>query len=85
MEESLKSLAYIRHFSAYIQPGAVRIGVSRYSSDLEAAAAKNPDGSIALVVLNRSEAEQSFYICRQGQFYPLTIPAQGIATCVFAE
>ena len=79
------SLEYIRHFSAYIKPGAVRIGVSRYSEDLEATAAKNPDGSIALVVLNRSGKTQSFYVCRQGQFYPLTLPARGIATCVFAQ
>ena len=77
------SLDYIRHFSAHIRPGAVRIGVSRFSEELEATAARNPDGSLALVVLNHAGEDQSFFIRCDGHFYPLTIPAFGIATCVF--
>ena len=79
------SLDYIRHLSAFMRPGAVRVGVSRFSDDLETAAARNTDGTTALVILNRSAEDQSFFIKMNGEFYPMTIPAMGIATCVFDD
>lgn len=48
------SYYYIGHFSRSIQPGAVRIGVSRYTTDIETTAFSNPDGTIAVVLLNRT-------------------------------
>jgi glucosylceramidase len=59
------SYYYIGHFSKYIQRGARRIGTSSYSQSLETAAFKNPDGSIACVILNRT-AKQMKYILRIG-------------------
>ena len=41
------------HFSKYIRPGAKRIGWTCDDESLLVTAAKNPDGSIALVVLNQ--------------------------------
>ncbi len=40
------------HFSKYIRPGAIVIGVENSDKDLMVTAAKNPDGSIAVVVFN---------------------------------
>lgn len=45
---------YLWHFTHFIKPGAVRIGMSSYSSELEATAFLNPDDSIACVLLNRT-------------------------------
>lgn len=56
--EERMTFSAIAHFSKYIEPGAVRIGCSRYSELLEAAAFENPDGSIVFVVFNRSMARQ---------------------------
>ena len=44
---------YIGHFSRFIQPGARRVLVTRYTDNLETCGFANPDGSFALVVLNR--------------------------------
>ncbi|MCD7725035.1 MAG: glucosylceramidase [Clostridiales bacterium] len=49
------SLSVIGHFSKYIRPGAVRIGQSSYTDQLETTAFINSDGSIAVVVFNRTE------------------------------
>lgn len=49
---------YIGHFSRYIQPGAVCLGCSVFSSEVEATAFENPDGSRTAVLLNRSESAQ---------------------------
>lgn len=46
--------AYIWHFSHFIAPGAVRIGVSRYTDSLEATAFMK-DGKISVILMNRTE------------------------------
>ena len=60
------SYFYIGHFSRFIRPGARRVGVSRYTDKLEVAAFRNRDGSLAVVVLNRTE-EALKYSLRLGQ------------------
>lgn len=45
---------YLGHFSRFIQPGALRMLTTRYTTDLETTAFVNPDGTHALVVLNRN-------------------------------
>lgn len=49
----------LKHFSRYIRPGAKRIGINISDDSLIATAAKNPDGTIAVVVFNAgSESKQ---------------------------
>ena len=56
--ELRSAYAYIGHFSRYIRPGAVALGSSVYSSAVEATAFRNPDGTTAVVTLNRTEQPQ---------------------------
>ncbi len=42
----------LKHFSKFIRPGAIRIGVKPSEDSLLVTAAKNPDGSVAIVVFN---------------------------------
>ena len=51
---------YIGHFSRFIKPSAVRIGLSRFSQELEATAFHNPDRSIAVVVMNTTDRDIPF-------------------------
>lgn len=46
---------YIGHFSRYLQPGAVCLGSSVYTSAVEVTVFENPDGSRVAVVLNRTD------------------------------
>lgn len=48
---------YIGHFSRYIKPNAVRIGMTRYTDKIESVAFLNPDGERVLVLLNKTEKE----------------------------
>lgn len=43
------------HFSKFIRPGAVRIGFENSNEELQVTATHNPDGSIAVVLLNQSQ------------------------------
>lgn len=56
--EVMSEYYYIGHFSRFIQPGAVCLGVSVYASAVEAAVFENPDGARVAVLLNRSDDAQ---------------------------
>lgn len=56
---------YIGHFSRYIQPGAVRIGHSRYTEQLDVTAFQNPGGERVVVVLNKT-ADDLPFVLREG-------------------
>ena len=60
------SYYYIGHFSRFVKPGAKRILATKYTSDLEATAFENKDGSKVLVVLNRTEKDIPFAVSENG-------------------
>lgn len=68
-------------FSKFIQRGAVRID-SNYgsTSTVTNVAFKNPDGSIAAVVINQTNTAQTFKMVNNGIQVFATIPAQNVAT-----
>jgi len=77
------SFYYIGHFSRYIRPGAVRLGTSRFTDRLEATAFRNPDGSVAAVVLNRTEEEISFVLRTARGVARVAMPARSIRTFLY--
>lgn len=79
------SYYYIGQFSRYIQPGAVRIGHSQYTDKLECTAVRNPDGSIAVVMLNRTEEEIPVNVRICGKLARLTMAPASIVTGIITE
>lgn len=73
---------YVAHFSKYILPGAVRIGHSRCDDKVEMTAAKNPDGSIVIVLLNKTDEDTAYAIRMQDQVIRVKTPARTISTVV---
>lgn len=69
-------------FSKFVRPGAVRIASPDLeSSDLPNIAFRNPDGSIALVVLNDNASSlQTFQVTWNRQGFSYTLPANSIVT-----
>lgn len=84
---------YVGHFSRFIKPGAQRIGLDTWvgwvpaSPDgrggglVEATAFANPDGSTAVVVMNRTEADLP-YLVKSGTEESLVLPPRSIQTLV---
>ena len=73
---------YLWHFTHFIRPGAVRIGVSVYSDELEATAFLNPDGQIVVVLLNRNAYEVKVNIRLSDRIAELTARPDSIGTVV---
>ena len=72
--------AYIGHFSRFILPGAHRILSAATRQVLECTAFRNPDGSVVVVVMNRSEEPQDFHVNVRGLQWPVQLPARAIAS-----
>lgn len=70
------------HFSRFIRPGAVRIGVAHAEESLQVTAAKNPDGSIAVVILNQEPEPRSFSLVLGENTTDLQINGQALQTIV---
>lgn len=70
------------HFSKYIRPGAVRIGFENNDDALMVTAAQNPDGSIAVVVLNQGKDDKEFNLSLGERNSNIPISAQAIQTIV---
>ena len=79
----LSSFYYIGHFSKFIKPGARRIASSPSRSQLLSTAFVNPDGKIAVVVMNASERPASYWLWVAGNAAELNSPPRSIQTLVF--
>lgn len=73
---------YIGHLSRYIQPGAVRIGFSRFCQELEVTAFRNPGGEIVVVVMNTTDRDIPFYLRRKEEVCDCLAKGNSISTLV---
>ena len=79
----LSSYYYIGHFSKFVRPGARRIISAATLDDLQTTAFANPDGRIAVIVLNRSEIERPFLLWAGGKAAKTKSPPRSILTLLF--
>ena len=69
------------HLSKFVPTGAWRIASNSYGSgSVEDVAFKNPDGSIAVVVLNAAASANSITLNWRGENVAYTLPAGAVAT-----
>ncbi|HEX8427121.1 glycoside hydrolase family 30 protein [Hymenobacter sp.] len=76
------SYYYIGHFSKFIRPGAKRIATAASRDVLQTTAFLNPDGKVAVVVMNSTDQEQPFQLWIKGQGAAATSRAHSIMTMV---
>ncbi|TGE25894.1 glycosyl hydrolase [Hymenobacter aquaticus] len=73
---------YIGHFSKFIRPGAKRIVSSSNRDHLSTTAFRNPDGKVAVVVMNDGDKAQDFQLWLQGQAAAVSSQPHSIMTLV---
>jgi len=76
------SYDYIGHFSRYIKKGAKRVAFTKYTSELEMTAFKNPDGEIVLVLLNPTDHTMPVNIRINGKIIEFEVHKNAIATAL---
>ncbi|WP_188559043.1 glycoside hydrolase family 30 protein [Hymenobacter glacieicola] len=73
---------YIGHFSKFVRPGARRIATASSRDVLQTTAFLNPDGKVAVVVMNQTDQEQPFQLWLKGQAAQATSRPHSIMTMV---
>lgn len=74
---------YIGHFSKFVKPGAKRIAASSNRTDLLTTAFANPDGKIAVVVMNKGSNDLPYNLWIKGKAVELKSRPHSIQTLVF--
>ena len=75
----------LSHFSRFIRPGAVRIGFENGDDQLLVTAARNPDGSIAVVVFNPGEKQKRFSLSLAEKTSRLSISGKALQTILINQ
>lgn len=71
----------ISHIAAVVRPGAVRIGTQGWQhKEVDYAAFRNPDGSLALVLAGSTGREQRLTVGDGRRHTVVTVPAQGVVS-----
>lgn len=73
---------YLWHFTHFIEPGAVRIGISSYSDEVEATAFMNPDNRIVVVLLNRKDYARKVNVRLDDKMAEILIKPNSIVTVI---
>ncbi|HEY5686785.1 MAG TPA: glycoside hydrolase family 30 protein [Yeosuana sp.] len=73
------------HFSKFIRPGAERIGFTNSDEHLMLTAAKNPDGSIAVVIFNQDPESKNISLKLGESTVDFQINGQAIQTVVIPQ
>ena len=73
---------YIGHFSKYIEKGAKVIENSVFTDRLEVLSAKNPDGKIVVIVMNKSNKKDYFELVKDGKVICNKIAPHSIITFI---
>ena len=76
------SYYYIGHLSKFVHPGAKRIISSSNRDKLETTAFINPDGKLAVVVMNNSDDKITYHLWIKGEAAETTARPHSIATLV---
>jgi glucosylceramidase len=74
---------YLGHFSKYILPGAKRIEWKSDIGELNITAFENTDGSIAVIVMNETDKEQTFTLKDGDRAVKVVSPAHSIQTLLY--
>ncbi|MFT5147329.1 MAG: glucosylceramidase, partial [Polaribacter sp.] len=72
----------LSHFSRFIRPNAVRIGIHNPDKDLLITAAKNVDGTIAVVVFNEGKVKKNMKLIIDSKSVAISISEQAIQTII---
>lgn len=79
------SYFYIGQFSKFVRQGAVCIASSSSRDSIRQVCFRNPDGTIVLVVLNRTETDQDFKICLDQMAAEAISPKRSISTFLISN
>lgn len=74
------SYYYIGHFSKFLYPGAVQVGTSVYTDELDEVGFENTDGSLVIIIFNKNSKRKEVNIRLYNEILKLEIKANEMLT-----
>lgn len=79
------SFYYIGHFSKFLEPGAKRIHISKFSDKIQVTAFQNLDNSVMIVLLNKNNFNIEYNLCYKDYYFHDNLDSHAIVTFVINE
>ncbi len=79
------SFYYIAHFSKYIEPNAKRIYFQKFSENISMTAFKNPDKSVIIILLNKTNSSIEYNLCYNNHVLHDNLDSHAIVTFVIKD
>ena len=76
---------YISHISRYAKPNAKRIHFSKFSDNICVTAFQNPDKSVMIVLLNKTDKSIEYNLCYQNKTFHDNLDSHAIVTWIIDE
>ncbi len=76
---------YISHLAKYIKPGSKRIHFNKFSENISVTAFKNPDKSVIIVLLNKTNQNIEYNLCYQQYVLHDNLDSHAIVTFIINE
>ena len=73
---------YISHFAKYIKPGSRRIYFHKFSEKISVSAFKNPDKSVIIILLNKTDKNVEYNLCYKDFFLHDNLDSHAIVTFI---
>lgn len=71
---------YVSHLAKYIKPGSRRILCHKFSKNISVAAFKNPDKSVIIVLLNKTDKNIEYNLCYNQYVFHDNLDSHAIVT-----
>ena len=76
------SFYYISHLARYLQPNGKKIHVSKFSENICVTAFQNPDKSVIIILLNKTDTNIEYNLCFQSFFLHDNLDRHAIVTFI---
>ncbi|MCI8760555.1 MAG: glycoside hydrolase family 30 protein [Clostridia bacterium] len=76
---------YVSHFAKFLKPFAKRIHFNKFSENISVLAFKNPDKSVMIVLLNKTDKNIEYNLCYNQSVFHDNLDSHAIVTFVIQE
>lgn len=76
---------YVSHFAKFMKPKAKRIHVNKFSENISTVAFKNPDKSVMIVLLNKTDKNIEYNLCYQDFVFHDNLDSHAIVTLIYQD
>ena len=76
---------YISHFAKYLKPNCTKIHFNKFSENICVTAFQNPDKSVIIILLNKTDTNIEYNLCYQQFAWHDNLDSHAIVTFIIKE